>query len=56
MLDGIPRRFQQQAVLRVDRDGLTLGHPEEVAVEAPDVVEERPHRVTERPGTPGSGS
>lgn len=42
VFDGVPRRFQQQPVLRVDRGGLALGHPEEVAVEAPHVVEERP--------------
>ena len=40
MFERIPGRLQQQAVLRIDRDGLPLGHPEEVAVEAADVVEE----------------
>ena len=40
VFERIPRRLQQQPVLRVDRDGLALGHAEEVAVEAADVVEE----------------
>ena len=40
MLERIPGRLQQQAMLRIDRDGLPLGHAEEVGVEAADVVEE----------------
>src|SRR5689334_14027778 len=38
---GLPRDFQQQPVLRIDRGGLTLGDPEELGIEAGDVIEER---------------
>ena len=42
VLDGIPGRFQQQAVLGVDRGRFALGHAEEIAIKAADVVKEGP--------------
>jgi hypothetical protein len=46
VLDGFPRRFQQQSVLRIERDGRVLVDAEELVVEAGDVVEKRtPFRV-----------
>lgn len=40
LLDGLPRRLHEQAVLGVDRRGLALGDAEEFRVESGDVVEE----------------
>ena len=40
-------------MLRVDRGGLALGHPEEVAVEAADVVEEGTPAGDRSTGNPG---
>ena len=54
MLHGLPGGFQQQPVLRVDRDGLALVDPEELGIEAGDVIEERAplrHRPTRHPGS-----
>jgi hypothetical protein len=42
MFRRLPRGFHQQAVLRVDRGGLALVDPEELGIEAADVVQERP--------------
>ncbi len=52
MLHGLPGGFQQQPVLRVDRGGLALVDPEEIGIEAGDVIEERAplrHRPTRHP-------
>ena len=40
MFDGLPGRFQQQPVLRIDRGRLALPETEERGVEARDVVQE----------------
>ena len=53
MLDGLPRGFQQHAVLRVHRGGLALVDTEEVGVEPRDVVDESAptrHRAAGHPG------
>jgi len=39
VLDGFPRGLQQQPVLRVDRDGFRLRHPEEAGIEGSDGVQ-----------------
>ncbi len=53
MLDGLPGGLQQQAVLRIDRGRLALVDPEELGIEAADVVQERAplrHRPTGHTG------
>ena len=52
MLHGLPRGFQQQAVLRIHRGRLSLADPEELGIEAGNVLEERAplrHRPTRHP-------
>ncbi len=39
-LERLPRRLEQQSLLRVHRGGLAGGDPEEAGVEVPDVMEE----------------
>ncbi len=41
MFEGLPRRLQQQAVLRIYRGCLALADAEKVGIEAPNIVEER---------------
>ena len=53
MLNGLPRGFQQQAVLRIDRGRLPLAHAEELRIKPGDVVQERTplrHRPTGHTG------
>ena len=53
MLHGLPGGFQQQPVLRVELGGLALADPEELGIEAGNVIEERAplrHRPTRHPG------
>ena len=53
MLHGLPRGFQQQAVLRIDGGRLALAHTEELGIEAGNVVQERAplrHRPTGHTG------
>ena len=53
VLHRLPGGFQQQPVLRIDRGRLALVDPEELGIEAGDVVEERAplrHRPTRHAG------
>ena len=53
MLDGLPRGFQQQSMLRIDRGCLALGDAEERRVEGRRIVEEGAplgHRPAGHPG------